>query len=195
MKLDKSKQKELKNQIRVSAKNRKYKVRGQSIYTTRKDAFIHCVYAFINSQKLIYNVSVKNYDYDNIFWNIMQMSENIKMSDSLRAIGAFVAPSILIKQGEIEFSDKLYVLAEDFVNQIDNASNDFLCKYDVDDYIINNKDHIENEMDKEILKYLAYVHMGKNKEAVEIAEDSLRRGIKGRFQNEGKWFFEWVMSK
>ena len=67
---------------------------GQIPFTSVKDnAFIHCDFLVVNSQKLVYRIYIKNYDYDDIFWKVMQMSSNSKRNDSLRAIGAFKAPS------------------------------------------------------------------------------------------------------
>ena len=38
--------------------------------------------------------------YDDIFWKVLQMPSNSKQADSLRAVGAFKAPSILIEKGD-----------------------------------------------------------------------------------------------
>lgn len=38
--------------------------------------------------------------YDDIFWKVLQMPSNSKQADSLRAVGAFKAPSILIEKGQ-----------------------------------------------------------------------------------------------
>ena len=153
------------------------------------NAFIHCDFLIVNSQKLVYRVYIKNYDYDDIFWRIMKMSDNSKKSDSLRAEGAFKAPSILLKKGEADITDKYEGLAEYLVELVDECSHSFMEQYDIDQYIID----YENGMDKEILKCLAYIHMNKTEEAIEVAQASINNGDKGNYENEGKAFFEWVL--
>lgn len=189
MKLDKNQQKELVNIIRAYAKKNGYKTRSNSIYCIKENAFVHCDYLIINSEKIIYRIYVKEYEYDNIFWEVMQMKENANQNNSLRACGAFKAPSILLKKGEIELTYNYEHQAEDFVKLIDECSCDFIKKYDIDEYIINNDVGIDNE----ILKCLALFHLNKNEEALRIAKDSIDNGNKGNYENEGKAFFEWVL--
>ena len=81
----------------------------------------------------------------------------VKKNDSLRACGAFKAPSVLLKKGEVDLAEKYEEQAEYLVGLVEKCSRNFMEKYDVDEYIIN----YENGMDKEILKCLAYIHMNK----------------------------------
>ena len=67
MKLDKNQQKQLISAIRISADSRGYKARTNTIYKVIDKAFIHCDFLVVNSQKLIYRIYIKNYDYDDIF--------------------------------------------------------------------------------------------------------------------------------
>ena len=117
------------------------------------------------------------------------MSDNTKKSDSLRACGAFKAPSILLEKGEIDLTDKFDEQAEYFVELIDKCSGDFIERYEIDEYVINN----ENGVDKELLKCLAYLHMGKKADAMMIAQDSINNGNRGNYENEGKGFWEWLL--
>lgn len=190
MKLDKNQQKQLINAIRISSGNRGYKVTANSIYKVIDQAFIHCDFLIVNSQKLIYRIYIKNYDYDDIFWKIMQMSSNSKKADSLRANGAFKAPSILLKKGEVELIEKYEEQAEYIVGLVDECSHNFMQKYDIDEYVIENEDG----MNKEMLKCLAYIHMNNIEQAVKIAQNSINNGKSGNYVNEGKAFFEWILS-
>ena len=106
MKLDKNQQKQLISAIYVSSDSRGYKAKANTIYRVIDKAFIHCDFLIINSQKLIYRIYIKNYDYDDIFWKIMQMQSNSKKNDSLRACGAFKAPSVLLKRGEVDLAEQ-----------------------------------------------------------------------------------------
>ena len=189
MKLDKSQQKQLIGAIRLYSDERGYKMKTNTIYKVNEDAFIHCDFLIVNSQKLVYRVYIKNYDYDDIFWKIMQMSDNSKKNDSLRACGAFKAPSILVEKGEVHFTDKYEEQAEWLVKLVDECSHNFMKKHDIDEYIIE----CENGMDKEVLKSLAYIHMNNVESARKVAQDSLNSGNKGNYENGGKAFFEWML--
>ena len=68
---------------------------------------------------MVYRIYIKEYDYDNIFWEIMQMPDNKKESASLRACGAFKSPSILLKNGEIDLTEQYEEQAQYLVELID----------------------------------------------------------------------------
>ena len=190
MKIDKTQEKQLYNYIRLSVKKRKLKVKKQSIYYMVDNDFIICNYLIVNHEKIVYRIHVKPYEYDNIFWEIMQMPENIDEPDSLRACGAFKAPSIEIKTGEIEIEENFEKLAEDFVDFINSSSRNFLESNNLEQYIIVN----DKFSDCGILKCLEYIHLGEQEKAVEIANKSIENNEMGRFVNEGKGFFEWVVA-
>ncbi len=188
MKLDKNQQKKLINAIYISSNGREYKTKKNTIYRVIDKAFIHCDFLIVNSQKLVYRIYIKNYDYDDIFWEIMQMSSNSKKNDSLRAIGAFKAPSVLLKKGEVYLTEKYEEQAEYLVGLVDECSHNFMEKYDIDEYVIV----YEDGMDKEVLKCLAYIHMNNIEQAVKIAANSINDGNRGNYVNGGKAFFEWI---
>lgn len=189
MKLDKNQQKQLINAIYISSDRRGYKTKTNTIYRVNDNAFIHCDFLVVNSQKLVYRIYIKNYDYDDIFWKIMQMPTNSKKNDALRANGAFKSPSILLKKGEINLTDKCEEHAEYLVGLVDEYSRNFMEQYDIDEYVIE----YEDGMDKEILKCLAYIHMNNIEQAVKIAQNSIKDGDRGKYENEGKAFFEWIL--
>lgn len=116
MKLDKEQQKHFAEAIRNASKKKGFKVKGCSIYVLEGNAFIHCDY-FVDSQKMFYRIYIKNYEYDDIFWKVLQMPSNSKQADSLRAVGAFKAPSILIEKGEVELTENYEELAESLVER------------------------------------------------------------------------------
>lgn len=190
MKLDKNQQKQLISAICIFSDSRGYKAKTNTIYRVIDKAFVHCDFLIVNSQKLIYRIYIKNYDYDNVFWKIMQMPSNSKKNDSLRASGAFKAPSVLLKKGEVELTEKYEEQAEYLVVLVDECSRNFMEKYDIDEYVIK----CEEGMDKEVLKCLAYIHMNNIQEAVKIAQNSIYDGNRGNYENGGKSFFEWILT-
>ena len=64
----------------------------------------------------------------------MQMPTNRKKNDSLRASGAFKAPSILLKKGEVDLTDKYDEQAEYLLGLVDECSHNFMKKYDIDEF-------------------------------------------------------------
>lgn len=191
MKLNKIQQRELLSAIRETAKSKKYKVSGNSIFVHKGEIFIHCDFLVVNSSKIIYRIYTKYYTYDDIFWDIMHMPKNGKSSDSLRACGAFRAPSILIRKGERELSDDYDEMSSFLVKEIDDNSSNFLLNYEIDEYVIS----YEKGADEYILKCLAYIHMSCMERAIDIAKSALKNGNNGRFENSGKSFFEWLLEK
>lgn len=189
MKLNKDQQKELFYTIRIKVEKAGYKLKSNTIYVVKKDCLIHCDFLVVDSKKIIYRIYIKAYSYDDIFWDILHMPDNSKKSDSLRACGAFKAPSVLIKKDEVELTDKYDELADFLIEEISKNSNEFLSNYNVDDYVVND----EKGIDKEILQCLAYIHMNCSDKAKEIAKNAICVGDKGRFENEDKGFFEWVI--
>lgn len=188
MKLDKEQKKQFAKTIRNASKKKGFKVRSYAIYGLEGNAFIHCDY-LVNSQKMFYSIYIKNYEYDDIFWKIMQMPSNSKQADSLRAIGAFTAPSILIEEGEVELTENYEELAESLVELIMERSHDFMKNYDIDEYAVNNA----GGMNIDTLRCLAYIHMNNIEQAVKIAKNAIKDGDSGGFMNEGKTFFEWML--
>lgn len=189
MKLDKEQKKELRNLIVAYAKKLGYKARQNTIFRVKDAAMVYCDFLVVDSKKLFYRVNIKNYDYDDIFWKIMQMPSNSKEPDSLRAVGAFQAPTITVKTGQMELTDQYEEQAKILVELVEESSNKFMEQYDIDEYAIN----CQGEMYINVLKYLAYVHMNKKSEARRIAEEALRDGDVNNFENEGKTFFEWAL--
>ena len=189
MKLDKNQQKQLISAIYSSADSRGYKAKTNTIYRVIDKAFIHCDFLVVNSQKLIYRIYIKNYDYDDIFWKIMQMPTNSKKNDSLRACGAFKAPSVLLKKGEVDLTENYEEQAEYLIRLVEECSRNFMENYDIDEYVIE----CEDGMDKEVLKCLAYIHMNNMEQAVKIAQGSINDGKRGNYVSGGNGFFEWIL--
>ena len=66
----------------------------------------------------------------------MQMPTNSKKNDSLRACGAFKAPSVLLKKGEIDLTEEYEEQAEYLVGLVEECSRNFMENYDIDEYVI-----------------------------------------------------------
>lgn len=191
MKINKEMQKQLMQQIKLHADNKGYKIRSNSLYKLKGDNFIHSDYLIVESKKIIFRIYIKKYSYDNIFWDTMHMNDNKKKNNSLRAIGAFKSPSILIKKSEYELIEDVVNLANQFIEEVEVASANFLANNEINMYVLNH----EEGQDNKILKCLAYLDMKQYAQANEVAKEALRVGDRGRFENEGNGFFEWLLSE
>lgn len=189
MKINKEMQKQLMQQIKLNAENKGYKIKSNSLYQLKGDNFIHSDYLIVESKKIIFRIYIKKYSYDNIFWDTMNMKDNKKKNDSLRAIGAFKAPSILIKKNEYELSENVVNLANQFIEAVEVASDNFLANNEINMYVLK----YEYGQDNKILKCLAYLDMKQYAQANEVARAALGVGDSGRFESEGNSFFEWVL--
>lgn len=157
----------------ISSDRRGYKTKTNIIYSVKDNAFIHCDFLVVNSQKLVYRIYIKNYNYDDIFWKVMQMPTNSKK----------------LKKGEVDLTDKYDEQAEYLLGLVDECSHNFMEKYDIDEYIID----YEDGMDEEVLKCLAYINMNNIEEAKKIAQESINNGNRGNYENGGKAFFDWIL--
>ena len=76
-------------------------------------------------------------------------------------------------------------LANQFIQEIEVVSDNFLLNNETNIYVLNHEDG----QDDKILKCLAYLDMKLYEQVNEVAREALRVGYRGRFENEGKIFF------
>ena len=119
----------------------------------------------------------------------MRMEENINERFSLRINGAFAAPTARFYEGDMELSENLDLIAEEFFKKVNKEINLFLETNNLEEYIFS--DNIV--IDKNILRCLSYIDSGLLSEAKKLAEEQLLSGNTGRFVNEGRGFFELVL--
>jgi hypothetical protein len=149
-------------------------------------------------EKYLFTVrmSIKPYVYDNIFWEAFDMSENAQAKESLRANGAFVAPTVDVFDKSYAFENEYEVeqVCKNAIEECRNMSAEFISQVelqygDFDAYILN-QSNIHNEM---LLKMLAHIHRGDYLQAKNLAEDELRQGREGRFKNKGMYINEHIV--
>jgi hypothetical protein len=191
--------KEVQNIIKQVSKKKSCKIVSNCIYEKIYDYFVHGVIfvRFINNQYLLtVGMNIKLYNYDDIFWNVIDLKDNIHQKDSLRANGAFVAPSI-------QWKEKTYIIANTTcIEQIcSNLVDDF--KYEGRSFIekiiseYNNFDsfalHQSGILDEKLIKILANINKKMYADAETIAQSELNQGHGGRFQNKGIGINEYVL--
>ena len=198
-KVDKEKRKYIKQQFekefKKEMKGRGYKFRnGCAFKRIDQDNFVYGGHIFVpmdETGNFAFDWNIKKYSYDDIFWEIINMEKNSNEPDSLRAIGAFKASGIRILDMKVKLEDNVEAFIKDLIVQIEEATETFLNETSVNEYVISH----EGFFDEKILKVLAYIDMEMKDKALELAEKEVSNGNTGRFENEGKGFFEWTCKK
>lgn len=189
MKIDKQVQKNCISTIKEIATKDGYKKIQNTIYKIEDENVISVDFLVVNSEHLIYRINIKKQSFDKIFWQIMRMEENLKKGNALRVNGAFAAPSILIAKGKMELSEDVDIIANIFLEKVNKEIKAFLENNNVVQYVFSEN----NMIDKNILQCLTYIDLDLLSKAKELAEKQILLGDKGRFENEGKGFFELVL--
>ncbi len=189
MKNDKQVQKKCVSTIKEIAIKTGYRKIQNTIYKMENEYVISVDFLVVNSKYLSYRINIKRQSYDKIFWQIMRMEENLNKGDALRVNGAFAAPTVLIAKGNVELSENIDLTAKYFLEKINEEINYFLERNDVAQYIFSGN----VKVDAGILQCLAYIDLDLLSKAKELAKKQILSGDKGRFENEGKGFFELVV--
>lgn len=189
MKIDKQVQKNCISTIKEIATKDGYKKIQNTIYKMENENVISVDFLVVNSEYLSYRINIKKQSFDTIFWQIMRMEENIEKSDALRVNGAFAAPSILIAKGKVELLENIDIVAKHFLEKINEETKSFLKNNSVIQYIFSG--NVKNDVN--ILQCLSYIDLDFLSKAKELAKKQILSGDKGRFENEGKGFFELVV--
>lgn len=189
MKIDKQVQKNCISTIKEIAIKDGYKKIQNTIYKIENENVISVSFLVVNSEYLSYRINIKKQSFDEIFWKIMRMEENLNKGDALRVNGAFAAPSVLIAKGKVELSENVDILVKIFWENINREIKSFLEKNNVIQYIFSGNIII----DVNILQCLSYIDLNLLSKAKELAEKQILLGDKGRFENKGKGFFELVV--
>lgn len=189
MKIDKQVQKNCIAKIKEIATKNGYKKIQNTIYKMENENIISVDFVIVNSEYLSYRINIKKQSFDRIFWEIMRMEDNLSKGEALRVNGAFAAPTILIAKGKVELSENVDIMAKLFFEKINEEIMSFLKMNNIIQYIFS--DNVKNDVN--ILRCLSYIDLDLPSEAKELAEKQILLGDKGRFENEGKGFFELVV--
>lgn len=191
-------EKEIKKQLKQIAKVYQFKSISSFFYKI-DHGVIHRVLYDVRTSKdatvLRTWLSVKPYDYDDIFWEIFDMSENSEEKDSLRVNGAFTAPFFELITCDIEIKnieecDKVSSTAFEF------AANNFEAFQQEVNKVITKFDNLilssHGYYQEKLLKILANIHLKQYRLALNIVLDELTANKRGGFRNNDKDIYEYV---
>lgn len=189
MRIDKKTQKKCIAVLKELAIKNGYKKIQDSIYKIEEETLVYIDFLIVNSERLLYTINIKKLSFDILFWKIMKMEDNIGRRDSLRVTGAFVSPTVLIAKDAVELSEDVESIASNLLKRINKEILDFPEKSDLNQYILSDKEMF----DKSILQCLSYLDLNRVSEARQLAKTQILLGDTGRFENEGKGFFELLL--
>lgn len=133
---------------------------------------------------LTFRMLIKPYNYDDIFWEVFDIKDNSKQPDSLRAIGAFTAPSVQLKENKYVLSDvsSIESICIEVMNEFKNESRDFINKilleYENFDLFVLEQ---SSKLNDSLLEMIANISLQRYEAAERIAQAELNKGIGGRF--------------
>lgn len=192
-------EKSIMTNIKQEAKKQNFKVISNCIYKVEGDYFAYAVFwVQCNEDKwtLFLRMNIKAYTYDNLFWEIFEMPENINAKESLRANGAFVCPPFQWIEKSYEVST-LELMQKDIARAINDFQNEInkivevikLDSGDFNSFILSQK----NILDEKLLKMIANISNNNYSVAKEIAYAEIGKGQRGGYRNKGKDIYEYII--
>jgi hypothetical protein len=185
--------------VRKVFKENGFRSISNSIYKTSNSYFIHANYnvgLYENNYTFSIDLYIKKYNYDDIFWGVLDMGENTNGKISLRANGAFRSPSIPVTDKKYNIKnfanlDEMIRLALDDVNyEIDHFFETMIKEYgDFNKLVLAQSDIL----DEKLLKMIANIDCREYGVAKKFAKHELSEGRDGRFQNNGKGIYEYIV--
>lgn len=184
--------------IKGMIKEYNIKIKSEILYKKRDNFFfrvpVFLKYLEKDEKYSIYGrISVKPYILDDIFWDVFEIPNNKNEPESLRAIGAYVAPSIDIYHIKIEINEEdLEKRCEEFLNSFDKAIEEFLYKTP------NIQEFIKELMEKktydcnELFLILLDIYEEKYDEAMIIINQELAANRRGGFAAGNKCIYEFA---
>lgn len=185
--------------IKQEAKKQDFKVISNCIYKVVGDYFANAVFwvqCNENKRTLFLRMNIKAYSYDNLFWEIFEMPENLNAKESLRANGAYVCPPFqwIEKSYEISTSELMHLDIAKAINDYQNEINKIVevIKLECGDFnfFILSQEKI---LDEKLLKMIAYISKTDYSAAKELACAEIEKGRRGGFKNKGKDIYEYII--
>lgn len=192
-------EKAIMSKIKLEAKKQNFKVISNCIYKVVGDYFAYAVFwVQCNEGKwtLFLRMNIKANNYDNLFWEIFEMPENIKAKVSLKANGAYVCPPFqwIEKSTELSTSELMHI---DIANAINNFQNEIniiietikLDYGDFNSFLLSQN----NLLDEKLLKMLAHISRNDYQVAKGMACAEIGKGQRGGYKNKGKDIYEYII--
>lgn len=180
-------EKKINKALKLGCKKRKYQLKNGIIFKKKSD-YLVILSGSVSNKKYNYWIGIKRYLSDDYFWDILNMQSNKTEPESLRVIGAFSAPKIILKFDSLNIDEDFEKFINELYDEFDMIIESFIEKNKYIDYVCNHGIASSNEI---ILLY--YLEQGDYEKALNIAINQIKLGNRGGFENEGKTFYQWAI--
>ena len=192
-------EKDINKLIKLSAKRYAYKPISNSLYQKIDGFFAHSIYFGKYTEcglTLVVWNCIKTYQADNLFWTLLDMKSNIEQKDSLRANGAFVAPSLRISESTFEISEttNLEEMSHKITSIISQEHNNFVQSFSgstqaYNRYLLEETGYLREGL----IKMLANIELQDYEAAKKMAQEEITKGNRGGYQNNGKDIYQYIL--
>lgn len=158
-------------------------------------------FGYLEGLKLFCRLYVKTWQSDFIFWDSLNMPDNAKEPESLRSVGAFVAPEIEIGKLVVpieSFDDINHENISKLFNLINKCKDDFINKINTEfkgnylNYVVKRKQ--EEPYFKETVYILTLIEYGHYDKAIQELEKSIAMGNNGCFINVSLTLYDGLLA-
>lgn len=139
-------------------------------------------------------IELKTYKSDELLWTIMSMKDNLKVSDSLRARGAFAAPKYLVLEDNITFgsSDEICEACNNILERYVDTIGKFMGKESSAKELLGLVREKEPFYNSVLMELLLEIESGNIEAAYKTTVNELNNGRKGNYQNNGIYVYEYI---
>jgi len=186
--------------------SKKYGWKTSRGFVFKKDSQIFFT-ILINGQsktkRLSWSICFKLYDFDDLFWKIVKLEENSKQPLSFRACGAWVTPSMEVKNDYHildEWNEKnVSKKVNDVIEEMDSLSSDIsISVTSPESNLLIVEKYYKSLMEKYpnavkniwVERLLTCILLGKYVEAKNIANSRIKENDSGGFNYTGNSFYE-----
>ena len=204
-KIDKQLKKELKKAQRNAAKRLQLKSRDWAYFNKVGDYLVSYRINITfpdNEFRLTIDPYIKPYIFDDIFWEVFDMTSNSQEPMSLRAVGAFTVDSLslpyrMVKEDwtmedlDLEkVESKVFEVLSEVHEEVVKLISGFASFEDFYAYTVENGPRIAGY---NLIGMLLMIHREQYQEALQMAEGLIAKRDFGDFQNKSKWINEYIV--
>lgn len=188
---------------KVTGKNYGWKNKGGFLFIQKGVLFFVLVLLPNGKDSNIhYCLDYKLFEFDHIFWDIVNMKENANQPLSFHATGAFTAPTMRIKDGFIKIDDwtgdSIFHEVKCILQEADSCSSELAARIITPDDNLQYLESLYGELMDRYPKAVINIYKERlmtailkeeYKTALKIAEDRIAEKDSGNFLIDGKSFY------
>ncbi len=185
--------------IRADMKSNKLKSKGGVLYRRLGDYFIYIRFSVtgINNDILRARGNIKPFVSDDIFWEVFNVQSNIDEPMSLRANGAFKVDGFEAFYEDAEFKslESLQTLSKELFEKSYKYLEQLVISFNsYNDFLDFTKAQTKKQLyDFDLTNMLLQIYEKNYKDAKENAIRCMENNKYGRFSNEGKYIYEYIV--